>query len=171
MPGGAHRDDDRGAIDDSRKDEGRQFGVIHDVDRHAPRARGRGDPLVDGALACRGHHRDGVREVSRGERGGDVPELASSGLLLELGMHAGRHHGHAGTGPPEPRHLAHRNLPAAHHHDGAGVEAQEHRQIVHVRGRGAQAGMAAGDTLGCSPHSRDSGCSHHQRPARRLSPG
>ncbi len=30
---------------------------------------------------------------------------------------------------------------------------------------------AAWRTLGCRPHSRDSGCSHHQRPARRFSPG
>src|SRR5216110_1399152 len=154
MSARAHRDDDRRAIDDRRKDEGRELGVIDDVDRHAPLARAGCDACVRGAIRGGGDDGDGSREMLGRELFGNLPQLAACGLLRELRVHARRHDGHAGARPAQPRRLAQRNRPAAHHHDGMAIEAQEDRQVIHGGGRRAQAGRAAGGTLGCRPHSR-----------------
>ena len=74
--GGAHRDDERRAIDDRRKDEGRELGIVDDVDRDAARAGRRGDGRVHRALIGGRDHRDGTFEELRGEGGGAVREVA-----------------------------------------------------------------------------------------------
>jgi len=92
-------------------------------------------------------------------------------LRLQLLQELRRDHRDVRAGPGQPLSLARGDAPAANHHRRLGAESQENRQIIHGRCPWAQAGSAGERILGCRPHSRDSGCSHHQRPARRLSPG
>jgi len=86
---GAHRDHDRGTIDDGGKDEARQLRIIHYVDRHAPLACGGGDRGVGRAIIGRGDDRDRVQELCGGKFRGDVRELPAGDPLPSSGCRCG----------------------------------------------------------------------------------
>ena len=178
MTRGAHRDEDRRPVDDGGENEGRELRLIDDVHGYVVRLCCLGHRAVHRRIIRRSDDRDGTAEMRRSEGGGDVAQLPARRLRGELQVQGRGDDAHPCTGFPQGAHLAKRDGSATHHHRGLVLQAQEDGQIVHGSVRPAHAGTASavpragtGEAAGCSPHSRDPARSHHQRPARRLSPG
>ena len=183
MARGAHGNEDGRTIDDGRKYEGRERRIIDHVHRYAAllrRLRYRG---VDCDVVRCGDHCDRIAEARRRERRGDVAQLPARCHGGELRVQQRGDDRHPRTGLQKRAHLAQGNDSPADNHDRLLLQAQEDGQIVHAAPRAAHAGAGsaaaeaaatgtgAEGNIGCRPHSRDSARSHHQRPARRLSPG
>ncbi len=127
----AHRDQDGGAVDDRRKDEGGEQCVIDHVDGYAAflcRLRHR---AVDGGIVGCRDHRGGSLEVRAGERRGDVAQRSISHLRGERRIEPRCDDGDLRPGRAQRGDLAQRYRTATHDRDRAPVQAQKYGQIVH----------------------------------------
>ena len=107
------------------------------------------------------------------ETRGDVLHGAASDELGELVREGRGHDRHARMRGEQPFDFAMRNLTSSDDDGGRVLQRDEYGQIIH-RNLDAiiqPAATAASRVRGCSPHSRDTDSSHHQRPARCGSPG
>ena len=90
---------------------------------------------------------------------------------LQLFRQLGRNDGDARSRLAQQIHLAQRDAPATDDDSRLALQPYEYGQVIHGEAPENQLCPTADRTRGCNPHSRDSGRSHHQRPARGASPG
>ena len=111
--------------------------------------------------------------MHRLERHAEVLDASVLAILHQLRMQQRGDHTHTRARPEQKIDLAQRDGAAADYQREFVPQVEKYRQIIHVaqtprdaaRGRALQA-AATGRWRGCRPHSRESACSHHQRPVQ-----